>query len=280
MRKSLSQQTIPILLTILTFVFLGFLLFAFIHLLNLFPIKNKIIPTLTIADILVGLTIYLKTSIDFAIFIGNLMAKNPGWKKRIAIELGTALGNGFGTLIVLTIWTFFKEVPLLLIAMIALAALVLLGMAEKGLKELFEEKSKIANFLLPFAKGLYGPLHIINHVFSPLVRLILPHASTETQKQSSFLQLGFFSLTIPFILGLDDFAGYIPLFTIVNVFGFAIGIFLGHMLLNIALFASPTNTVHVVKQPLIVFTGSLAFIAIALWGLYEIYRLTATLFLH
>src|SRR5258706_14315159 len=104
------QQLFPIILTIITFVILSLVLFLFIHFLNLFPVTDKIHPELRIADILVGLTIYLKTSVDFAIFIGNLMSKNLGIKNRIAIEIGTATGNALGTLFILLIWTFFKEV--------------------------------------------------------------------------------------------------------------------------------------------------------------------------
>jgi len=52
----------------------------------------------------------------------------------------------------------------------------------------------------------------------------------------AFLPLCVFSFTVPFILGLDDFAGYVPLFDLINVFGFAIGVFSGHMFLNIMLY--------------------------------------------
>lgn len=241
------------------------MLYGFIHLLNLFPLADKIIPHIHLADIVVGLTIYLKTSVDFAIFIGNLMAKNPGIKSRVAIEIGTAVGNATGTFFVLLIWTFFKEVPLLMILMVFLASLVLLGMAEEGLEEL----QKIPSLLLQ----VKDMLHRINTVFKPLIRFILPHASTETSAKTSFVSLALFAFSVPLILGLDDFAGYIPLFNIINVFGFALGVFLGHMLLNVALFASPNITVKIVKQPVIVLMGSLAFVGIALWGFWEIFHL-------
>lgn len=82
---------------------------------------------------------------------------------------------------------------------------------------------------------------------------------------------------MPFILGLDDFAGYVLLFNIVNVFGFGIGVFLGHMVLNIFLCISPKRTIQAVKNPLIAFIGSVAFIILACWGFYEAFKL---LFLH
>jgi len=85
-------------------------------------------------EVLFGIIVYLKTGIDFAIFIGNLMHTNPGWKKRVAIELGTAIGNGLGTFLILILWTVFKAIPLLMIVMIFLAAVILLRMAQESLK--------------------------------------------------------------------------------------------------------------------------------------------------
>lgn len=280
MRKKLFKQLFPIFLTILTFFALSSILFYVISLLNLFPLQDKIVPHLHIADILVGLTIYIKTSVDFAIFIGNLMAKNPGWKNRIAIEIGTAFGNAAGTFFVLFIWTFFKEVPLLMVLMIFLASLVLFGMAEEGMEELLSLNRTLPHAIKNLAHGLLVVLQKINAPFKPLLHIILPHASTQTLGASSFLSLGIFAFTVPLILGLDDFAGYIPLFNVINVFGFAIGVFLGHMLLNVALFASPAKTTAIVRQPVIIFLGSFAFIGIALWGFWEIYHLLLHLYIH
>lgn len=261
------RQFIPLLLAISTFFALTIFLFIFIHFLNLFPTQDKIVPRIFWEDIVVGLTIYLKTSVDFAIVIGNLMSKNSGVKSRIAIEIGTALGNALGTAIVLLIWTFFKEVPLLMTIMIVLASFVLLQMAEDGLNELQETNSGFAVGLL------YQIIHAINRPLSPLLHILIPHAHTTSKKQTAFFSLLLFAITVPLILGLDDFAGYIPLFTVINIFGFSVGVFLGHMLLNIALFASPTTTIVLVKKPIISFLGSIAFIGIALWGFVEVFIL-------
>lgn len=263
------KQLTPIILTIVTFLGLCFLLFGFISLLNFLPLGDKIVPRLFLSDILVGLTIYLKTSVDFAIFIGKLMSKNPGWQKRIAIETGTALGNGIGTFFVLFIWTFFKEVPILMVIMIFTASLVLFKMAEEGLEEL-----KISNFrfndVLSYLLKILRP---INLIFGPIVKFIIPNSKSSNGSQKTFFSLLLFSFTVPLILGLDDFAGYIPLFNIINVFGFAVGVFLGHMILNLALFASPQITINFVKKPFIIFFGSIAFVGIAFWGLWEIIQL-------
>ena len=264
----LERQALPIILTIITFFGLVGILYLFIVALNLFPHSEPILLALRKRDILVGLTIYLKTSVDFALFIGNLMASNPGWKNRIAIELGTALGNAFGTFVVLAIWSFFKEVPILMVLMVTLASFVLLGMAQDSIEE-FYETLKTGTFVKKiFAVFLKG-LVMINSLTSPLLSKIVPHMKITKIKPMPFISLSIFSISIPFILGLDDFAGYIPLFSVINVFGFAIGVFLGHMILNIALFISPNKTVSLVRTPLVLIIGGMAFIAIAFWGFYE-----------
>lgn len=272
MKQKALRQLFPIVLTVITFIILAIALFGFIHVLNFFPTHSKIALRIHFADILVGLTIYLKTSVDFAMFIGNVMHKNPGMKNRIAIEIGTALGNASGTLFVLLIWTFFKEVPILMAIMIFLASLVLFTMAEDGLEEFITHSGNRLT-----ARAL-ASLRRINRFFAPLLNLIIPNTSAHIAKKTSFLALLMFSFTIPLILGLDDFAGYIPLFNIINVFGFALGVFFGHMALNIALFASPKHTTALVRQPIVALLGSIAFIGIGLWGFVEISQLILRLF--
>jgi hypothetical protein len=262
-----KTQLLPILITILSFLSLSLLLVLFLHFLNLFPIRDKIQFIFRPIDLFVGMTIYTKTSIDFALFMGNLMGTNPGWKKRIAINLGTALGNCLGTILILSIWYFLKEAPLLLIIMIILSSLVLFEMAEEGLKEVE----------MRFTTSLRKCLSIINAPFRQIFRKILPDTGIRAP-QLSFTKLFFFSLTIPFLLGLDDFAGYIPLFSIVNVMSFVIGIFLAHTLLNIGLFASPRLTAKITNNPLVIILGSFAFVGIGLWGLIEATQIGLQLF--
>jgi len=196
--------------------------------------------------------------------MGNLMSANPGWKKRIAIEFGTALGNALGTFFVLSIWFFFKEAPLLMVLMILLAALVLFEMAHEGFEEIAQKKPYFKKFL----QTPIRLIHIVTFPFQPLLKRILPEKGIHATKLS-LTALFFFSLSIPFVLGLDDFAGYIPLFSIVNVMSFIIGVFFAHMLLNIGLFASPKITIQVTRHPLIIVLGSIAFIGIGTWGVIE-----------
>lgn len=220
-------------------------------------------------DVLIGLTVYLKTAIDFALFIGNLMHENGGWKNRISIEMGTALGNALGTMVVLFIWVLFKEVNWLLAIMITLAALVLFKLAQDGLEHAMHTDRAYPEAFRTAVKGLEHVLKHINWFTRPVLSLILPEISLHAGPRRGFWKLFLFAVTVPFVLGLDDFAGYIPLFSIVNVFGFIIGVFCAHALLNTFLYISPERTIKVVKNPLISFFGSVAFLGLGAWGLVE-----------
>ncbi|MGH7246250.1 MAG: hypothetical protein ACREGI_04955 [Candidatus Levyibacteriota bacterium] len=276
MRQNI-KQLLPIFLTLVTCGFFILLLFLFVNLLNAFPTKEKILLHFAFSDVLVGLTIYLKTSIDFAIFIGNVMHIHPGVKNRIAIEIGTACGNFLGTLMILTVWIFFKEVPILLVCMIFLASIVLLRLSQESLRD-FLARQNVTAFPILFL--LENIMEKVNNIFSPLISLMLPKNSLQKKQKRNFLSLFFFATSIPFVLGLDDFAGYIPLFSLVNVVGFATGVFLGHMLLNMFLFASPAKTTTIIRLPYIGLFGSIVFLAIGLYGFFEIGRAIIFPFFH
>ncbi len=263
-------QGVPLVLTVVIFVALSFVIYLQVLFLNRFT-GTDIMTKIRWSDVLVGLTIYLKTSVDFAIFIGNLMHAFPGWKNRIAIEIGTAVGNALGTIAILAIWNFFRDVEILLALMIFIAALVLLKLAQEGLEHT-HEGSELPAFLLPYERKLHGTLIHINHFTHRFLKYIIPDITMKPQGKLTFWGLFIMAFTVPFILGLDDFAGYVPLFSIVNVFGFSIGVLLGHMVLNILLFISPKKTIAIVKNALISFIGSIAFVALAVWGFYETFR--------
>lgn len=274
--STLVQQMIPLVLTIVLFFILIVLLYTEVIFLNAFSFID-IVQQIRWSDVLIGLTIYLKTSVDFAIFIGNLMYVSPGWKNRIAIEIGTGFGNAVGTFVILAVWNFFRNVNWLLAIMIAVSSLVLFRLAEDGIEH--ARSNNLSLWVIRVIEPFHKILHSINSLFGPLLNKVIPNMSLKTQdnQKLSFMKLFQYSFTVPFILGLDDFAGYVPLFNVVNVFGFAIGVFAGHMILNIFLFLSPSKTIKIVKNSFISIIGSIAFILLALWGLYEAYKL---LFLH
>ena len=268
MKKLFLGQFVPIFLTLITFLVLSTILYGILIVLNSMHLSVPIVLDFRKREVLIGMSIYLKTAIDFAIFMGNLMHANPGWKKRVAIEIGTAVGNGVGTFLVLIVWTLFKEVPILMVIMIFIASVVLLRMAEESLEEFLKQKKSFIQIRMPVGL-LQDQLNFVNTLFRPILRFFVPNLNLTNAKKLSFANLIVFSFTIPFILGLDDFAGYIPLFSVINVFGFALGVMLGHMILTMGLFAFPKLTVKVVKHPFVLIVGALAFIGIGLFGFWE-----------
>ncbi|MDP2932626.1 MAG: hypothetical protein Q8N81_00670, partial [bacterium] len=160
--------------------------------------------------------------------------------------------------------------------MVFLASLVLLRLAQDGLSHATERTNDGA-FIHRLACRLDWVLGKINNVIDPFLSRIVPHTSFRAAEGLSFWPLLGFALTIPFILGLDDFAGYVPLFSIVNVFGFATGVLLGHMVLNALLYISPTRTIKAVTNPWVALLGSLVFVALAVYGFSEVFKI---IFLH
>jgi hypothetical protein len=166
-----------------------------------------------------------------------------------------------------------------MIAMVFIASIVLLRMAEESFESFLDQKNSfiILNIRKPVSL-LQGQLDIVNRLFRPILKFFVPSLNLTKTKKLSFANLVVFSLTIPFVLGLDDFAGYIPLFTIVNVFGFSIGVLLGHMLLTIGLFAFPKKTVAVVRHPIVLVMGGIAFIGLGIYGFYECINILLLMF--
>lgn len=266
-RSLVYSQFIPLAVAAVIFLVLSESAFAQVHFINSVSpihISEQIRPL----DLLIGMTIYLKTSVDFAIFIGNFMAVHRGWKSRIAIETGTALGNAVGTLLILALWDFFHEIYLVLVAVIILASFVLLRLSQDSLEDTLSFENSYPQHL-PFLNTISKVLARINLFTDPLLSRVVPRISLKRAEARNFWPLLGVSFTVPFILGLDGFAGYVPLFNIINILGFAIGTFAAHLVLNAFLFLSPDRTVSFVKHPVISYLGGLAFIGLAIFGFYE-----------
>lgn len=273
-RSRALSQFVPIALT--GVVLAGFLalLHASIVLFNLIPSSEKIFLEIRWVDVLVGGTIYLKTSIDFAIFIGRMMAANPGWRNRVAIEIGTAAGNAIGTIAIIGLWVTLKEVDLLLALMVFIASLVLFELAHGSMEHFTSWGGQRGAKRLAF-DGMHAILDRVKKLIDPVLSRVMPDLGKAMKGKASLPWRGLlvFSASVPFILGLDDFAGYVPLFSIVNVYGFAIGVMVSHTILNIALFLSPKKTIAAVKNEIVSFLGALAFIGLGVYGLVETYRI-------
>lgn len=204
------------------------------------------------------------------------MSANSGWRSRIAIEIGTALGNALGTLLVIALWVIFKNIEILLAIMVFIAALVLFELAHGGMEHIAHWQSG-GNLKRITYKWLDIFLNTVKRLTDPLLSRVMPDLGEKLKGRGglTWTALFTFSMGVPFILGLDDFAGYVPLFNIINVYGFAIGVFAGHTLLNIALFISPNRTIVAVKNEYVSFLGTLAFIGLAFYGFYEVIRILA-----
>lgn len=275
------KQVVPITLALILFILLSLGLrdlLTWVNNANGFNLDLS----LHISSIIFGAVIYFKTSVDFGIFIGRLMHLYPGWKNRIAIELGTAIGNGLGTISVLLIWLFIAQIDFLLAVMITFASLVLLELAFAGIEHFvhWEGEDTIRHLLY---KLVEGPLSLVNKIQGSILRRVLPglgeifhgleDEETGEKLPVSWGKLLMFSLTIPVLLGADDFAGYVPVFSYVTIYGFAVGIFGAHALLNMALFISPRHTIALVKNSVIAYVGTLAFILLAVFGFVEAARI-------
>lgn len=275
------SQIVPLSLTFIIFGALITLLYSSIRIFNAIPFSQPIILEIRWVDVIVGMTIYLKTSIDFAILMGRLMSTYPGWRGRVAIEIGTALGNALGTIVVIGLWVLFKHIDLLLAAMVFVASLVLFELAHGSLEHLtsWESAGGIKQFLL---KVTHMFLDSINRLTRPFLSRIMPDLGENLRGKAglSWRGLLMFSMTVPFILGLDDFAGYVPLFSVVNVYGFSVGVLAAHTILNIALFISPQKTITAVKNEFISFAGALAFIGLAIYGIWETFRIISHMFVR
>lgn len=278
-RSPILSQFVPITLTGVVMVIFIALLHGAVILFNLFPSSEYIHLEIRWYDVIVGATIYLKTSIDFAIFIGRLMAANPGWRNRIAIEIGTAAGNALGTIAIIGLWVSLKHVDILLAVMVFIASLVLFELAH-GSMEHFANWQGLGGWRSSTFHIMHGILDTIKRLTDPILSRVMPDLGAAMQGKGSlpWKQLLIFSTTVPFILGLDDFAGYVPLFTVVNVYGFAIGVIGAHTLLNLALFVSPKKTIVAVKNEIVSFFGAVAFIGLGIYGLMETVRIVSHAF--
>lgn len=247
-------QLIPISLTVVILGILIVVLHSALTFVNRFPDTIPILLIVRPQDVIVGAVIYLKTSIDFAMLMGRLMSSYRGWKNRVAIEIGTAVGNAVGTIAIIAAWILFKHIQFLLGLMILGSSFVLLLFAHEGLD--YFKTWKVAKFL--------------HTVLDPVARLF-PKFKTNLSGKTNLSWTGLltFSIQIPFLLGLDDFAGYVPLFSVVNVYGFGIGVMAAHTILNIALFLSPKRTIAAVQNEFVSVAGTVAFILLAFYGIFE-----------
>lgn len=273
-RSPRLRQSIPVCLTVVVLGILLFFLNASIRLFNALPGTIPILLFIRPSDVIIGATVYLKTEIDFAILIGRLMDLYPGWRNRVALEIGSGIGNAAGTILIIGLWIILKHINVLLALMMLVASLVLFELAKSGLDYLTEWEG-VPGFKKWSYLILRRFLDTVGALINPVLSKIIPDLDAQLRGKEglSWKRLAAFSMQIPFILGLDDFAGYVPLFNVVNIYGFAIGVIGAHTFLNISLFLSPKRTIEAVKNEYVTFAGTAAFVCLAFYGLFEAGRI-------
>jgi len=117
--------------------------------------------------------------------IGRLMETYPGWRNRVALEIGSAIGNAGGTILIIGLWLLLKHIDILLAFMILLASLMLFELAHSGVEHLSKWRYAI---LHPF-------LDTIGKVTNPLMSRIFPDLRADLRgkeglswESSPFLQ--------------------------------------------------------------------------------------------
>ena len=161
------------------FIFISYLLIIWLNKLGL-----NLSTDFDFKLVALGMTIYLKTAVDYAIFVSRLMNNNRGLMPRIAMNAGTSLGAFVGVTSVFILWAFFNQIPALMFIMLILAGCVLFELGE-GSEEHYSE--------LP--EKIKKPVRTFFNVLSPIYKRViffLPDFSTNNKKRP-FWNLFFYS---------------------------------------------------------------------------------------
>ena len=212
----MKNQLIPITVSLGFFVVFVGLTYLVLQVLNGFDsLTQKFVLGVSLTNVLLGMLIYLKTAVDYAIFVGLLMDKNEGTAKRIAMNAGTSVGAFIGVTLIVVLWSFFKEIPWLMAGLLVLAGAVLFSLGDTS-QEHFQQ----------VPRKLRRPLELFFDFHRPIVNALtffMPDGDFKP-KTMKVWPLFFFSGFLPFLLGADDLAGYMTLITTTNIFGLLIGI--------------------------------------------------------
>lgn len=285
-----GQLLIPLFFGAVLLLISSVLTVLIIHVLNKFlPETNNLKLVFRLGDFALGTTIYLKTAIDFAILMTLYMKVYPGWKNRMAIESGTTIGNTLGTILVIIIWGMLQQFKIVLNLMVFYSAIILIKLAYETLEHVEDFSIDISSKypLLDFIYDIiFWPLDAFIKISIYFIKIVweiieatpfdklVPNLTISSEeirgKKLTYTALFLMTLGVPFALGLDDFAGYIGLLTVVNVLSFAIGVYFGHFILNTFLFLNPKKTMKIIGHPLISWIGSMALMFIAYLGLKEV----------
>ena len=255
-----ENQIVPIVVSLGgAIVFVGLTFLTILLLNSVDGINNKINLEISFIQIFLGMFIYLKTAVDYAIFVGMMMEKNAGMYKRIAMNAGTSVGCYIGVSLILVLWYFFKEINWLMFILLIISGAVLLSLGDAS-QEHFGKINKM----------LKRPIELFFNFVRPVVKALtffMPEGNFKPKKMRVW-QLFLFSGLLPFLLGADDLAGYMALMNPINVFSLLIGIYFADAIIDILLFCNRNLTIKIVKNKWIIYIGTIFFIVLAFISFY------------
>jgi hypothetical protein len=222
-------------------------------------------------DAAVGFFLYFVTAVDYALIIGRMQNSNPGLQARFVMNVCTCVGCFVGVSLVLFVWGFAKEVDWLIIALMIFAGSVMVKLAHEGL-EYFEDAKSIPWIFRSITAKLVTTLYTLTDSLT----FWIPELASPNVKRVPIGQLAMWSFLLPFIIGLDDFVGYMGAMTIYNVFSLLVGIYMADILIDILIFISPATTKKVVQSAVLSLVATYAF----LYLMYKSYSEAVMLMLH
>lgn len=227
------------------------------YLINPFS-AQKILIHLRPVDFFVGFFLYFVTAIDYALIVGRMQVNNPGSFPRVIMNVGTCLGCFVGVSMVLFLWGFAKEIPLLIIVLLVFAGSVMVKLAYEG-KEYFENAKSIPAFIRKFTVTILTALHAVTTMFT----FWIPELGSPKVVRMTATNLAKWSFFLPFIIGTDDLVGYMGAMTIYNVFSLLCGIYLADIIIDILIFLSPSFTKKLVENAYLSLIAAIAFLYLA-----------------
>lgn len=251
----LINQLLPV--GICLFLFVAFILvtiFFIESVINPFS-TEKIEIELHLVDVLVGFFLYFITAIDYALIVGRMQITNTGSKARVIMNIFTCVGCFVGVSLVLFLWGFAKEIPLVIIPILIFAGSVMIKLAFEG-TDYYEADKAIPKFIRVGTTKVLNAVHYVTSIFT----FWIPELGSPKVIKMPSLELAKWSFFLPFIIGLDDLIGYMGAMTIYNAFSLLFGIYLADILIDILIFVSPKFTKKMVENAMLSLLAAYAFI--------------------
>lgn len=274
-RGKLFNQIIPVATCLLLFA--GFMSVSVLFIEKIInPVSvEKVKIALFPFDILVGFFLYFVTAIDYALIVGRMQVVNSGAKPRFIMNVFTCLGCFVGVSLVLFLWGFAKEVPLLIVPVLVFSGSVMVKLAYEG-REYFLNSSQIPKIISLSTEKLLTGLYF----FTRFLTNWIPELGSPQVVRMALWRLAKWSFFLPFVIGLDDLVGYMGAMTIYNVFSLLFGIFLADVVIDILIFVSPNTTKKIVESPLLSLAAAYAFLFLAYKSFSEAVLISSKIISH